>query len=256
MIHVALPAYNEAENIGALLLEMCRVFAEALPASAYRITVVDDGSNDDTAERVLGFQRAFDQTTFPRGAVDLVRHETNRGLSEAIRTGLTTCAERAQDRDIILTMDADNSHLPGLVPSMVRLIHEGHDVVIASRYQPGARIVGLTWQRQGLSLGASWLMRSLFPIQGVRDYTCGFRAYRAGLLKRVIRETPDFFDAEGFTCMVDILLKLRTWDPPPLMAEVPLLLRYDQKRGASKMDVGRTTRQTLALLARRYMGRR
>jgi len=254
VIHVALPAYDEEQNIASLLRELCLTFGEVLPNRSYRIVVVDDGSSDGTAERVRDFAQEMDR--FPKGRIELIQHEVNRGLAEAIRTGLTACAEEAQDRDIILTMDADNSHLPGLAPSMVRKLEEGHDVVIASRYQRGARVIGLAPSRRLLSFGASWLFRVLFPIPNVRDYTCGFRAYRAVMLKKVIATHPDFFSEQGFTCMVDILLKLRLEHPPVLMAEVPLLLRYDKKLGASKMDVGKTVKDSLGLVGRRLLQRR
>ncbi len=253
MIHVALPAYCEEANIASLLRDICLTMAEVAPHRQVRIVVVDDGSTDATAERVRDFQQELGDR-FEEVRVELVQHETNQGLADAIRTGMTTCLEGAEDRDILLTMDADNSHLPGLIPSMVRKIEEGHDVVIASRYQRGARVVGLSTSRRVLSFGASWLFRLLFPIEGVRDYTCGFRAYRAGMLRKVIDEHPDFFSEQGFVVMLDILLKLRL-EPTVLMTEVPLLLRYDKKQGASKMDVRRTVRDSLGLAARRLGGR-
>ncbi len=252
MIHVALPAFNEEENIAGLLREICQTFEEVLPTRSYRVVVVDDGSSDATADRVRAFQAEMQGR--PLGSLELIEHPENRGLAEAIRTGLAACAGQASDRDIVLTMDADNSHLPGLIPSMVRKIGEGHDVVIASRYQQGARVLGLSPGRQALSYGASLLFRALFPIPNVRDYTCGFRAYRAVMLRKAI-ENPRFISEKGFTCMVDILLKLRLERPPVLMTEVPLLLRYDKKMGASKMDVSRTVRDTLALIARRLPNR-
>jgi dolichol-phosphate mannosyltransferase len=254
MIHVALPAYCEEGNIASLLRDICLTMEEVAPHRKYRIVVVDDGSTDRTAARVEDFQQEMGDR-FPGGRVELVRHETNLGLAEAIRTGLTHCIEGAQDRDIILTMDADNSHLPGLIPSMIRKIEEGHDVVIASRYQRGARVVGLSLSRRFLSYGARWLFRVLFPIPGVRDYTCGFRAYRVGLLRKVIDEHPNFFSEQGFVVMLDILLKLRL-EPHVLMTEVPLLLRYDKKKDASKMNIRTTVKDSLWLAVRRVGGRR
>ncbi|MCO4770998.1 MAG: glycosyltransferase [Deltaproteobacteria bacterium] len=255
MIWIVLPAYNEEANIGRLLGEICATWQETLPHRTLHVLVVDDGSADATADVVRAFRDELDGDALPACTVELLAHEVNQGLAEAIRTGLTTAADRAGDRDVILTMDADNSHVPGLIPTMVRAIGEGYDLVIASRYQPGARVVGLSLQRRVLSYAASWLFRGLFPIPGVRDYTCGFRAYRAAMIKPVLAENPQFISERGFSCMVDILLKLRTQDPPVTMAEVPLLLRYDKKEGASKMDVGGTITDTLALIARRRMGR-
>ena len=255
MIWIVLPAYNEEANIGRLLGEICATWKENLPYRELRVLVVDDGSADRTAEVIASFRDALDPAEYPGCAVELLAHPENQGLAEAIRTGLTTAAERAGDRDIILTMDADNSHVPGLVPTMVRAIGEGYDLVIASRYQPGARVVGLSLERRALSFAASLIFRALFPIPGVRDYTCGFRAYRAAMIRPVLAENPQFISERGFSCMVDILLKLRTRQPPVTMAEVPLLLRYDKKEGASKMNVGETVRDTLALIGRRRAGR-
>lgn len=249
MIWLVLPAYDEADNIGRLLGEILATWQETLPHRALRVLVVDDGSSDSTADVVREVAARHPDH------VELLQHQQNQGLAEAIRTGLTTAAARSGPRDVILTMDADNSHVPGLIPSMVRALGEGYDVVIASRYQPGARVVGLSAKRRLLSLGASLLFRALFPIPGVRDYTCGFRAYRAALIQPVLAENPQFISERGFSCMVDILLKLRTRQPPVTMAEVPLLLRYDKKEGASKMNVGATVKDTLALVARRRLGR-
>jgi dolichol-phosphate mannosyltransferase len=151
-------------------------------------------------------------------------------------------------------MDADNTHTPGLIFRMVQAVSEGNDVVIASRYRYGARVRGLSASRRLLSLGSSWLFGVVFPIGGVRDYMCGFRGYRARLRRRAFRELgPDRIISErGFACMVDILLKIREFDP--IVTEVPLILRYDQKKGASKMRVGRTVRETLHLMVRRRLG--
>ena len=68
----------------------------------------------------------------------------------------------------------------------------------------------------------------------------------------VARYGSRFVDTEGFQCMVDILLKLRKLDV--IFGEAPMILRYDLKRGASKMRVARTIRQTLSLLAKRRLG--
>ncbi len=255
MIWIVLPAFNEEANIGRLLGDICATWKETLPHRTLRVLVVDDGSSDNTAGVIEQFREDLDSSEFPGCDVELLSHPENQGLAEAIRTGLTTAAKRAGDRDIILTMDADNSHVPGLVPSMVRGIGEGYDLIIASRYQPGARVVGLSLERRVMSYAASWIFRALFPIPGVRDYTCGFRAYRASMIKPVLAANPQFISERGFSCMVDILLKLRTREPPVTMAEVPLLLRYDKKEGASKMNVGATVRDTLALIARRRAGR-
>jgi len=243
MVIITLPAYNEEQTL-PLLLERTR---EAMQENQieYRVIVVNDGSTDATADAVDKMA-----TRMPITRID---HEMNRGLGDAIRTGLIHAIEGADERDIIVTMDSDNTHTPGLIASMVRGIREGNDVVIASRFRPGSHIKGVPLHRRALSRVGSALFRILFPTHGVRDFTSDYRAYRAGVVKQAFDTYGGEFVAEtGFSCMVDILLKLRQLDA--IISEVPLILRYDLKMGVSKMAVFRTTVDTLLLLVRRRLG--
>jgi dolichol-phosphate mannosyltransferase len=247
-IWIVLPAYNEEASLPALLEAIDESMFEA--GLSYRVLVMDDGSDDRTP--------AIATEAATRLPVVVRRHERNLGLGATIRDGLVAAVELAEAKDILVTMDADNTHTPELILRMVRLVREGHDVVIASRYRTGSRIRGVPWFRRALSYWGSWLFRVLFPTPGVRDYTCGYRAYRAAVLQAVVAEEGrDFFEQSGFQCMVDILLKLRAGKGPRelIFGEVPLVLRYDLKEGASKMRVWKTVRDTLALVVRRRFGR-
>jgi dolichol-phosphate mannosyltransferase len=77
------------------------------------------------------------------------------------------------------------------------MIKESHDVVIASRYQPGARVIGLSLHRRFISYAGSKLMRVVCPIHGVRDYTCGYRAFRGEALSRALSVYGDRFRRSG-----------------------------------------------------------
>ena len=186
-------------------------------------------------------------------SVVIISHVVNKGLGEAIKTGLLSALENAQAQDIIVTMDSDDSHAPALIARMVDQIDEGCDVVIASRYLPESRVVGVSFYRQVLSFFASFLLQVLYPIKGVRDYTCGYRAYRASVLKTAFEKWGnDFIDQTGFSVMVDILLKLSQLNL--VFYEVPIILRYDRKPGESKMNVRQTIMQTLGLLLKYRFG--
>ena len=243
-IHVVLPAYNEAENIASVLRALDRTASEC--GLKMRVIVVDDGSRDATAE----IARAF----AGRMPVTLIEHPGNLGLGATIRTGLLRAAQESVRGDVVVTMDADDTHTPQSIARMVDLIGSGQDVVIASRYQPGARVTGVPLSRRFMSRAASVLFRVVHPVPGVRDFTCGYRAYRAEVLRSAIdRYRDEFINQEGFQCMVDILLKLSRMELR--FCEVPLVLRYDRKGGKSKMRVARTAAATLVLLIRRRMGR-
>lgn len=234
-IIVMLPAYNEEKDLPVLLGRIQR----ALDGWAdYRILVVDDGSNDRTAQIVR------DATT--RMPAELVQHPRNMGLGAAMRTGLKVAA---QSSDVVITLDADNSQDPELMKSMVERLGADFDVVIASRFQPGAQEIGVPPFRIFLSHFASAGMRTLVRYPGVRDYTCGFRAYRADTLRNLIDTFGDGFIREnGFSCMFELLLNLRTLRAR--VSEVPLILRYDLKEGASKMRILRTMWRYVITLTR------
>lgn len=211
---------------------------------SYEVVVVNDGSKDNTL--------AIAQEWAKKMPVNVVNHPINKGLGQTIRDGLFTASQLADKNDIVISLDADDTQPPELFPRMVQQIREGHDVVIASRFQKGARVMGLSRFRELMSVGASWMFRILFPIRGVRDFTCGFRAYRASVLQKAFKHYGDegFIDQEGFQCMVDILLKLRKLDV--VFGELPFILRYDFKAGDSKMNVMKTVKNTLGLIRKRW----
>jgi dolichol-phosphate mannosyltransferase len=243
-IFVVLPAYNEEKSLALLLPALHGVMAQLrLP---YHVLVVNDGSQDGTG--AVARQAA---SALP---LEVVEHSSNRGLAAALRTGLRHILQRAEQNDIVITMDADMTHPPHVIPRMLAKLEEGCEVVIASRFQPGAVISGVPWDRFLYSLGARFLFQSLFPIPGVRDYTCAYRLYRAGALQQGFAAYGEHFITErGFACVADFLLKLRRLPIP--MGEVPLELHYERRGGDSKMNVRRTIFQTLGLIVRRRLGR-
>jgi dolichol-phosphate mannosyltransferase len=241
VLYVLLPAYNEATALGRLLPRVRKVVEEhRLDA---RVVVVDDGSADGTSDVVASH------------GSEVVRHARNMGLAAALRTGFGHLAGQLQPDDIVVTMDADDSHVPGLIPRMIQRIDEGFDVVIASRFRPGARVLGVPAIRRFLSVLGVVVYRVLVPIPGVRDYTCGYRAYRGSLLMQALDLWGDSFVSEtGFTATADILLKLQRLEGV-LMTELPFVLRYDRKPGASKMRVGANVLASFSLALRRARGR-
>ena len=243
MTYVVLPAYNEADGLPLLLDRIQRVFADN--GKSYHVIVVDDASTDDTAEIAIDFSAKM--------PVSLVQHVKNQNLPGALRSGLTAAVGLAQEGDVIVTMDGDDTHPPAFINPLLQKIEEGYDIVTASRYQNGSRVVGVPKFRVLMTYGAKLLFQTIMPIPGVRDYTCGYRAYRFNALKETMDHYGDEFVSEkGFSCMADVLLKMRKFKY--VFGEVPFLLRYDQKQGLSKMNVGRTVSMSLKLLLKRRFG--
>jgi len=235
---VVLPAYNESENLPTIMKGLKRIAENAYNLDL-QIIFVNDGSTDNTSEIA---RKCADGLP-----IEIYENERNMGLAKTFMWGMTIASKKAGPEDVIVCMDADNSHLPGLMLRMVRNIQEGRDVVIASRYQPGAVVKGVPLFRRFLSRAMSIIFRLIYPIKGVRDYSCGYRAYRAGFLqKALVSQGESLFSGEAFSCMAGILLSLGR--EGAICGEVPVILRYDQKAGVSKMKVGKTILQTLRVL--------
>ena len=227
MIYIILPIFNEAACLESLIAKIKNTLSSA--GLSYKIIAVNDGSSDDS-QQIL--ERLSASTP-----LSIITHKMNRGLGETIRDGFEFATEHSGDDDIIVRLDADGTQDPSLIPGMCRKIQEGHDVVIASRYAKGGEEIGLTLKRRFFSRMASLLMKTCFPVRGLRDYSCGYRAYRASIIKQAIKVFGNNFielKGLGFTVTPEKLVKLIRLNAK--ITEVPLILRYDLKEGKSKMN--------------------
>lgn len=243
MIYVALPAYNEEDALPPLLDRFVTLREEG-QLTEFKVLVVDDGSADSTAEVVSTYHDSHPW-------IELVAHPQNMGLSQAIQTGFKTALAQANPGDVIITLDADNTQPPETIPAMLQRMEDGADVVIASRFQPGAEVYGVPAMRRFYSRMMSILFQVAFTVPGVRDYSCGFRSYRAEALQLAFDTYGEtgFITEEGFACMVEILFQLKHLKTVSF-GEVPFVLRYDLKPGETKMNVRRTITDTLRLALR------
>jgi dolichol-phosphate mannosyltransferase len=232
LLYIILPAFNEEKSIEKLFTKIRGVMDEN--HFEYEIVAVNDGSSDKTAELLQKYS-----TEMP---VHVITHKLNRGLGETIRDGFEWAAEVSKPDDIIIRMDCDDTHEPKYIIEMVKKINEGYDVVITSRFQPGAKSLGVGGYHNFISTSANRLMKLFFPIKGVWEYSCGYRAYRAIFIKEAIRIFGNNFielKGVGFTCTLEKILKLRMMNAK--MIEIPFTLRYDQKKSPSKMVSSITT---------------
>ena len=225
MIYVFLPAYNEEEALSKLVKKFDDEFKKA--GQPYRIVVVDDGSADQTAARAEELARQY--------PLELLRHPVNLGLGATMVDGLKHIARISSGEDMVVTMDCDDTHEPRYMHGAFEKIKEGYDLVILSRYQEGGGEEGLSAARSFLSRGAGSLLKIFFPIRGVKEYSCGYRVFRAASLKKAFEVFGDQFvrlPRMGFVVTPEILIKFRMLGAR--ITEVPFVLNYGQKAGASK----------------------
>ncbi|MGH9317104.1 MAG: glycosyltransferase family 2 protein [Thermoanaerobaculia bacterium] len=241
-ITVFFPVYNEGRSAGNLLRrldEECR----RLPPP-YRVLVVDDGSTDESVAEIRRQGSGV--------PLVLLEHGRNRGLQEALKTGIEWVAAHCDPDELVIFMDGDDTHDPAHIRPMLDRVEAGADVVVASRFRRGSRIHGVPRHRQLLSFGANLWGMLFFHLPGIRDYACGYRAVRAQVLQALVARYGDRvleLPRYGFICSVEILVKLG--DVTRRFAEVPMVLRYDRKESLSKMNALRTTLGYFALFFHR-----
>lgn len=146
-----MPAYNEQRYVGSIVLQTRQYVDE--------VVVVDDGSLDKTSE-----------VAEMAGAV-VVRHEKNSGYGSAIQSIFSEAKRR--NADILIILDADSQHNPDEIPSLIKTVTEGSDVVIGSREMQENIIA--PYRRLGQKFLAR--MTSVASRQKLSDTESGFRAY-------------------------------------------------------------------------------
>lgn len=235
MIIVLLPAYNEENALPKLLPSLSEVLKGI---GEFRFVVVDDGSTDATPQILSELTKSYPLT--------VLTHERNMNLGRAMLTGFSYIRDNAKDDDLVITMDADNTHSPSTMTDLIENASKG-DIGIASRYKRGGGEKGLSSSRSIMSKGANELLGYAFAIRNVRDYTCGFRLYHSPIIKKGFKVFGDNFISEvGFTSMAEILIKLHF--AGATCYEVPLMLRYDLKGSPSKMKVLKTILRYFTLI--------
>ena len=224
---VVVPTYNEADNIVPFLT------AVRVAAPDVEVLVVDDNSPDGTG-------KLAEETADRLGSITVLHRAGKAGLGAAYRHGFEVAFERGHD--VIVSMDSDLSHDPGVIPTMVGLVEQGADVVVGSRYVPGGGTVHWPLRRRLLS---RWGNRYTGLVLGlrVRDCTSGFRAYRAEALRSV---QPGETSAEGYAFLTELVRRLARGGAR--IVETPILFR-DRERGVSKMS-GRIIVESMLLVTR------
>lgn len=233
MIYILLPAYNEEKSIDQLFPKIDRVLKGEMNAD-YHIIVCNDGSSDNTGRKLKEYSKLF--------PITVIEHVINRGLGETSRDLFEKAAEISNNEDIIIRMDCDDTHEPSFIPNMIEKINDGFDVVIASRFVQGGGQEGLSTYRTIISRLANIFMKVFFPINGLKEYSCGFRAYRASAIKYAINIFGNNFiqlKGLGFTATLEKIVKLKMIGAK--FGESPFVLKYNQKRSESKMVSSITT---------------
>jgi dolichol-phosphate mannosyltransferase len=210
---VIVPTFNERANLPVLVEGLMR-------HPGVRMLVVDDQSPDGTGEVADALARAH------AGRL-AVMHRTERpGLGRSYIDGIRTSVN--DPVDVICQMDADLSHDPAQLPSLIAAIDHA-DVVIGSRYIPGGRVVNWPLRRKALSRFANIYVRSVTRMNAA-DCTSGYRCWR----REALAGLPlDAFKSDGYSFLVEMLYAAARRGCR--IAEVPITY-VERREGHSKMS--------------------
>ena len=211
---LVLPTFNERENIEKFLTRV----RETNPGLS--IVVVDDLSPDGTGAIV-------EQLSNTDSLLSVIHRSGKKGLGAAYLAGFARALERGFDN--IVTMDADFSHDPAVIPSLLGALENDSAVAIGSRYIPGGSIVGWPLHRHVLSKYGNFYTRFVLGLTP-RDCTSGFRAYRSSTLAAI---DLDSIKGDGYVFLTSILRRIQ--QQRLKVTEVPITFT-DRVEGQSKMS--------------------
>ena len=201
-----IPTYNEKENLPVVVERLRKAAPEV------DILVVDDNSPDGTGQ-------IADELSAKDPQIHVLHRTVKDGLGGAYLAGFDWGLEAGYE--ILIEMDADCSHQPEQLPSLVRAVEAGADL--------GGKTKNWPAHRQILSRGANLYTRMVLGTS-IKDITAGFRAYRREALQRL---NLDGIDSKGYVFQVD--LAWRSEQAGLKIVEVPITF-VEREVGASKMD--------------------
>lgn len=187
-LSIVIPAYNEAKRLPKTLATIEQFFHDReYRVKNFEVVVVDDGSVDQTVERI---------ETKRLKNLKTIRYEQNHGKGHAVRTGVAVAKGK-----YILMMDADGS-IPIQELDKLWPYRKKHNLVIGSRFLAGSRFGTQNFKRLVISKIGNILFRMLFGIN-IHDTQCGFKLFQAQTAKKIFSQTT--IDRFGFDMEVLVL---------------------------------------------------
>jgi dolichol-phosphate mannosyltransferase len=233
-----IPAYNEELNLPRLFGDL-----EARPSlfpNGSRIIIVDDGSQDRTAELVADYNGPL--------PLELLSMGRNQGPGAAFRAGFAAALEHCPDNGFVVTLEADTTSDLDALPTMLERAAAGAELVLASW-----KMQNVSRRRRALSAAAGLVVRLALGVNA-KTVSSFFRVYRAGALRAAMRRYGDGFMRErGFACKAEILANMARLGAR--IEEVQVDLDWSRREGESKMPVFKTIIAYWRMLARQSVAR-
>jgi dolichol-phosphate mannosyltransferase len=213
-LDVIIPVYNEGANIVPTLQSLMRAVR-----TPFRVLICYDREDDDTLRAIASHRDALGALR-----IEFVRNR-GRGAHSAVLAGFA-----ASTAPFALVMMADDDYNAGIVDAMMAKAATGCDVVCASRFMPGGRMVGCPWLKAVLVRAGNFTLHHLGRLP-TRDATNGFRLFSRRAIEEVAIESD-----RGFCYSVELVAKCHRlrWR----IGEVPAQW-FERTHGTSRFQVVR-----------------
>jgi glycosyltransferase involved in cell wall biosynthesis len=221
-LSVIVPVYNEENSILTVVESLDQTLSTV--GCPYEIILVDDGSTDQTWEKMRELPVRFPHLV-------TLTHEENLGYGAALKTGIS---QSAFDR--IMIIDADQTYSVEEIPQLWAAA-ASHDMVVGSRTGPDAQIP--LFRRP-----AKFIMKRLAEFLSNRkipDLNSGFRIFKKEIVTRFLPMFPDGF---SFTSTLTLISLNRGYT----VKYIPI--KYFTREGRSKIKPVRDTLNFLQLICR------
>jgi dolichol-phosphate mannosyltransferase len=227
---ICIPTYNERDNVPSLVEEI-------LATTDAHVMLIDDNSPDGTGQ-------VADLLAQSEPRIQVVHRPKKEGIGKAYVDGFRRAL--AGGFEVVFQMDADFSHQPRYLPSMIDALRSA-DMVIGSRYVEGGGTVNWSIARRALSRGSNLYARFLLDVP-YRDATAGFVGFRRHVLEAINFET---IDATSYAFQVE--LKYRAHRLGFTIAELPIVF-FDRTAGASKLSRSTIAQAVVRVVELRFKG--
>ena len=207
-LSIVVPTCNERENVNKLAHRVEQVFYD-MP---YEMVFVDDSTDDTTV--------ILEELTSKLASVRYHHRDQAKGLGTAVVEGFSLCRG-----NVIAVMDADLQHPPETLLTMLHRVHQGYNLVIASRFVPGGSDDGLCFHRKIISMAARYIGKIFLPsLRNINDMTSGFFMFQKSVINEVTLKPV------GWKILMEILVKGQY----NRIVEIPFCF-HARSRGKSKM---------------------
>lgn len=242
-------ALNEAQNLKKLLPNINCEMQKISPVKIdFEVILCLDGTTDESYNLISDLQKTF--------RIRALTPSNTLGLGCAYKRLFEDVIKNSKDDDIIISLDADNTHDPKQLAEIIEHFKKNNlDFLVASRFCKNSVMSDFPFYRKIISKTTSLVMQTIFSLKKIsgkklQDYSSGYRAYSAKALKELYKKHGnDFVTEKDFIYTCEILINLAR--NGCRLDEIALNYDYGQKIGKSKLNIAKNAKGLILLIAKK-----